>query len=92
MSIEALETEPGAGRPAAKDPNVEVPAAGEPPAGPSDVEAEAAGEPPAEARALMDRLTAEMARARKAPVEKSMDQNRGAFEEWLKRINQGTDT
>lgn len=53
--------------------------------------APAAAASPPEARALMDRLKSEMARARKAPVEKAMDQNRGAFEEWLKRINRGTD-
>lgn len=92
MSIDALEAEPGAGGPAAEASDVEVPTTGERPAEASDIEAQAAGEPPAEARALMDRLKTEMTRARKAPVEKSMDQNRGAFEEWLKRINQGTDT
>jgi tetratricopeptide (TPR) repeat protein len=77
MSIGALEATPAAGAGGGPDQ-----------AGGGEAEPE---EPPAEARALMNRLKSEMARARKAPVEKSMDQNRGAFEEWLKRIHRGTD-
>jgi tetratricopeptide (TPR) repeat protein len=52
---------------------------------------EAVAAPRGESNAAVERLKSEVARARKAPVEKSMDQNRGAFEEWLKRIHRGSD-
>jgi tetratricopeptide (TPR) repeat protein len=86
MSIDALEAAPAAAGPVAP----QAADAGRGSQG-SSSETEEPEEPPAEARALMNRLRTEMVRARKAPVEKSMDQNRGAFEEWLKRIRRGTD-
>lgn len=79
MPIEALEAPPAV--PPAAGGGVTEPGHG----------TEGPEESPAEARALVSRLRSEMARARKAPVEKSMDQNRGAFEEWIKRIHRGTD-
>jgi tetratricopeptide (TPR) repeat protein len=82
MSIEALESGPGAEPASAVSPRAEA----------ALPESDPGGAPaPPEAQALMERLKSEVARARKAPVEKSMDQNRGAFEEWLKRIDRGSD-
>lgn len=89
LTIDALEPEP-AGTPAAAaaaPPAPSVEGAGETSASFS-AGAEA---PPGEPSAAMQRLRSEVARAKKAPVEKSMDQNRGAFEEWLLRIGRGTD-
>jgi tetratricopeptide (TPR) repeat protein len=46
---------------------------------------------PPRPRELAARLRAEVARAQKAPVEKSVDQNRSAFQDWLHRVLQGND-
>jgi tetratricopeptide (TPR) repeat protein len=84
LAIEALESPP----PAPAAPAEEVRPAEAAPAGvatgPDAAPAEAG------AQALVERLRAETAKAKKAPVERSMDQNRGAFEEWLKRFGQGS--
>jgi len=89
LSIDALETGAMPGTVEERPPVEGFPSAPTPEGAPAGPSPEAA--PPPGARGLMERLRSEMARARKAPVEKSMDQNRGAFEEWLKRINRGSD-
>ena len=63
-----------------------APAMPEPGAAPAMPEPGAAPEPPAPAKPRPGAT-----RARKAPVEKSVDQNRSAFQDWLRRIGQGAD-
>ena len=68
-------------------PNAGIPAGLR--AGAAEVGTEPAG--PAPVRAMPARPGAEAARTRRAPVEKSLDQNRSAFQDWISRMKPGSD-
>lgn len=96
-TIETFDPEPPSDSPSGVQGFHEIPAnrIDSPGEGGAPAEAGPAGgavaAPHVEAKVAVERPKSEVARARKAPVEKSMDQNRGAFEEWLRRIHRGTD-